>query len=117
MKLQHVNLMYCGCLRGIDSETEINAETDLNELMLVDFCMHKRHDPLKPEVFEKYVTPSWWLKIFTLGSDEIHIAEFRDSNIIDKMETLSTTALLQEYEVGIRFFIRFVFSSFFDYKN
>lgn len=37
--------------------------------------------------------------MFLKRCEELHIAQFKDDNIIDKIETTTDTALLQEYEV------------------
>lgn len=51
------------------------------------------------DVFSKFITPSWWIKLFLLSGDEFHIAEFKDENTIDKIETVTRDDLLQKYEV------------------
>lgn len=101
MKLEHFTLMYCGALRGINNETELNETTDFNDVTKVEFSVNKTHEPLHQKIFAKYVTPSWWSQLFLKGCEELHIAEFKDDNIIYKIDTTTDTALLQEYEVLI----------------
>lgn len=99
MKLENLTLMYCGAIRGINSDTELNDAIDLNDVTKVEFFLNKTYEPLDPSIFLNVVTPSWWSQLFLQDCEEVHIVEFRDSYIIDKIQTTSSTALLQEYEV------------------
>lgn len=97
LKLHNFTLMYCGTLRGF--KTELNDTTDFNDVAKVDVFLKKTYEPLKPTIFSKYVSPTWWSLLFLKGCEKVHIAQFKDCNTINKIETTTVTSLLQEYEV------------------
>lgn len=101
MKLKDISLMYCGCIRGVISETEVNETTDFNQVKKGDVFLHKRFEPLSSAIFSKYVTPSWWSQLFLHGCDYMYLAEFRDYDTIDSVEKITTSDLVHKYKVVI----------------
>lgn len=68
MHLKEITLMYCGCLHGVDSDDEVTFTTDFNDVKKCEFGLHKTKEPLNEAIVAKYVTPSWWGKLFLHGS-------------------------------------------------
>lgn len=83
--------MCCGAIRGINSETEVRVATDFNDVKKQIFSYTVK--------FSKYVTPSWWSQLFLQASDDMYIAELSHSDTVDRIEAITASALLQEYEV------------------
>lgn len=81
--------MCCGAIRGINSETEVRVATDDVKKQIFSYTVK----------FSKYVTPSWWSQLFLQASDDMYIAELSHSDTVDRIEAITASALLQEYEV------------------
>ncbi len=91
--------MYFTAVAGVDSDAEIDQETDLSKIKFAGVKSRFVHS--KERIHSVHRTPAWWAKSTLLGNAEIHVLNLNEDESVKSIRMVDKDTLLRAYEVRL----------------
>lgn len=99
-KLSNSTLMYFSGIDGVDSESEVVSDTDLNnKIAWTTNVKLSNHEGIERTRIVRQ-TPYWWCQSFLLRNDAMHVFDVDDDEVIRSVNTVGVDTFLCQNEVN-----------------